>query len=237
MLPLSLFTSHNFSVGNIETLAMYAGLSVLFFLLSLFLQEVGRWGPTHAGLATLPTTILMFLLSKRFGALADRWGPRVFMGAGPLVSAAGMLLFLRVGERVSFVSGLLPALVVFALGLAMTVAPLTATVLADASEGQAGIASAVNNAVARIAGLAGVAALGPIIGSRLTVSTFHVSLGTAAGLLAVAGLLGAALVRNPPRHVSAAECPGGQIAGAARDAAGCHGTPLAPAPVAVAERA
>jgi EmrB/QacA subfamily drug resistance transporter len=231
MLPLALFARHNFSVGNVETLAMYSGLSVLFFLLSLYLQEVAGWSPTHAGLATLPTTIVMFMLSKRFGRLADRLGPRLFMGAGPLVAGAGLLLFLRLGHNVSFTRGLLPALLVFALGLSMTVAPLTATVLAGVSEGQAGIASAVNNAVARVAGLAGVAALGPLIGPRLSVSTFHLALGAAAGLLAVAGLLGAVLVENPPRRVLAEECPGGQIAGVARDAAGCSDSRLDDQPV------
>jgi predicted MFS family arabinose efflux permease len=221
MLPLELFARHNFTVGNVETLAMYAGLAVLFFLLSLFLQEVAGWSPTHAGLATLPTTIVMFALSKRFGRLADRLGPRLFMGAGPLVAAAGLLLFMRVGRHVTFTTDLLPALLVFALGLAMTVAPLTATVLAGVAEAQAGIASAVNNAVARVAGLAGVAALGPLIGARLTVSTFRAALAAAAALVAVAGVLGAVLVRNPQRRVRGEDCPGGQIAGAARDAAGC----------------
>ena len=162
MLPLGLFARHNFAVGNIETLAMYGGLSILFFLLSLFLQEVAHWKPTEAGLATLPTTIVMFALSRRFGRLADRYGPRLFMGAGPLICALGMVLLLRLGTHVSFVSDILPGLVVFALGLSMTVAPLTATVLAGVERAQAGIASAVNNAVARIAGLLGVALLGPL---------------------------------------------------------------------------
>lgn len=222
MLPLRLFARRNFAVANVETLAMYAGLSVLFFLLALFLQEVVGWSPTQAGLATLPTTVVMFVLSRRFGALADRVGPRLFMGAGPLVAACGLLLFLRLGHHVSFVGELLPALLVFALGLSMTVAPLTATVLAGVQQGEAGIASAVNNAVARVAGLTGVAALGPLLGARLDVPGFHLALGAAAGLLVVAGAVGASLIRNPARLVLAAECPGGQIAGAARDAAGCH---------------
>ena len=221
MLPLGLFARHNFAVGNIETLAMYGGLAILFFLLSLFLQEVAHWKPTEAGLATLPTTVVMFALSRRFGRLADRYGPRLFMGAGPLICAVGMLLLLRLGTHVSFVSDILPALLVFALGLSMTVAPLTATVLAGVERAQAGIASAVNNAVARIAGLLGVALLGPLIGARLSVSTFHLALGAAAALLAGAGVLGGLLVRNPVRVVRAADCPGGQLAGVTREAAGC----------------
>jgi predicted MFS family arabinose efflux permease len=164
----------------------------------------------------------MFVLSRRFGRLADRLGPRLFMGAGPLVSAAGLLLLLRLGRHVSFVGGVLPALAVFALGLSMTVAPLTATVLAGVEEGQAGIASAVNNAVARVAGLVGVSALGPLLAGRLTVTRFHLALTAAAGLLIGAGLLGALFVQNPRRHVRAGDCSGGQIAGAPRDAAGCQ---------------
>jgi EmrB/QacA subfamily drug resistance transporter len=164
MLPLGLFRRRNFSAGNIETFAMYAGLSILFFFLVLFLQQIGGYSPLQSGLATLPVTITMFLLSRRFGALADRFGPRVFMGGGPLVAAVGLLLFQRVGVHVDYVSALLPALVVFSLGLSLTVAPLTAAVLAGA-EREAGIASGVNNAIARVAGLLGTAAVGAAVAS------------------------------------------------------------------------
>jgi EmrB/QacA subfamily drug resistance transporter len=160
MLPLGLFARRNFSVGNAETLAMYGGLAVLFFFLTLFLQQVAGYTPLQSGLATLPVTIVMFLLSRRFGMLADRYGPRFFMGAGPLIAAGGLLLLQRADASVSYLGVLLPALLVFALGLSMTVAPLTAAVLAGADSGDAGIASAVNNAVARIAGLLATAALG-----------------------------------------------------------------------------
>ncbi len=163
MLPLGLFARRNFSAGNVETLAMYAGLAVLFFFLVLFLQQIGGYTPLQSGLATLPVTVVMFLLSKRFGALADRFGPRLFMGAGPLLAACGLLLFQRVGIHVHYVSEVLPGLLVFSLGLAMTVAPLTAAVLAGVERGQAGIASAVNNAVARVAGLLGTAAVGAAV--------------------------------------------------------------------------
>jgi EmrB/QacA subfamily drug resistance transporter len=162
MLPLKLFRRRNFSAGNIETFAMYAGLSILFFFLVLFLQQIGGYSPLKSGLATLPATVMMFLLSRRFGALADRFGPRFFMGAGPLVAAVGLLLFQRVGLKVDYVPEVLPALLVFSLGLSMTVAPLTAAVLAG-SEKEAGIASGVNNAIARIAGLLGTAAVGAVV--------------------------------------------------------------------------
>ncbi len=170
MLPLSLFYQRNFSAGNIETLSMYAGLAVLFFFLVLFLQQVGGYTPLQSGLATLPTTLVMFALSRRFGALADRYGPRLFMGLGPLIAAAGLLLFQRVGVHVDYLADVLPALLVFSLGLSMTVAPLTAAVLAGVQERQAGIASAVNNAVARVAGLLGTAAVGAAVASAFSSS-------------------------------------------------------------------
>jgi len=163
MLPLGLFRRRNFSAGNVETLSMYAGLAILFFFLVLFLQQIAGYTPLESGLATLPTTVVMFTLSRRFGALADRHGPRLFMGAGPLLAACGLLLFQRVGVHVDYVTDVLPGLLLFSLGLSMTVAPLTAAVLAGVETEQAGIASAVNNAVARVAGLLGTAAVGAAI--------------------------------------------------------------------------
>ena len=163
MLKLELFSRRNFAVGNLETLAVYAGLAILFFFLVIYLQQAAGYGALESGLTTLPVTIVLFALSRRFGALADRYGPRLFMGAGPLLSAGGILLLLRVGLDPSYLTDLLPALLVFSLGLALTVAPLTATVLADADETDAGIASAINNAVARVAGLVGVSVVGVVV--------------------------------------------------------------------------
>jgi EmrB/QacA subfamily drug resistance transporter len=165
MLPLSLFKRHNFAFGNIETFAMYGGLGLLFFFLVLFLQQVAGWSATAAGTASIPVTVLMFLLSMRFGALADRYGPRFFMGVGPLVAAAGLALFMRLDADVNYLTDLLPALLVFGVGLSMTVAPLTSTVLADADESNAGIASGVNNAIARVASLIAIAAVGAVVAS------------------------------------------------------------------------
>jgi EmrB/QacA subfamily drug resistance transporter len=166
MLPLGLFRRRNFAVGNLETLAMYGGLSAVIFFLVLFLQQVAGYEALQAGLATLPITIVMFTLSRRAGRLADRFGPRWFMGGGPLVAAVGLGLLQRVDAHVDYVSELLPALLLFALGLSATVAPLTATVLADADEHNAGIASGVNNAIARVAGLLAVAALGAVVAAQ-----------------------------------------------------------------------
>ncbi len=160
MLPLGLFGRRNFAVGNLQTLSMYGGLSITFFFLVLFLQQVAGYDALQAGLATLPTTLVMLVLSKRFGALSDRIGPRGLMGAGPLVAAAGLAWFIRMPATVDYAVDVLPGLLVFSLGLAMTVAPLTMTVLADADEHNAGIASGINNAVARVAGLLAIAALG-----------------------------------------------------------------------------
>jgi EmrB/QacA subfamily drug resistance transporter len=172
MLPLSLFRRRNFAAGNLETFLMYGGLGLMFFFLVLFLQQVAGFSATAAGSASIPVTILMFGLSQRFGALADSHGPRFFMGAGPLVAAVGMaLLIWRVDADADYLTDLLPGLLVFGVGLSMTVAPLTSTVLADADDSNAGIASGVNNAIARVAGLVAIAAVGAVVaatfGSRL----------------------------------------------------------------------
>ncbi len=163
MLPLTLFRRHNFAFGNFETFTMYGGLGLTFFFLILFLQQVAGFSALAAGTSSLPVTIMMFGFSRRFGMLADRHGPRFFMGVGPLIAAAGIAWFLRLDADVDYVVDLLPGLVVFGLGLSMTVAPLTATVLADADESNAGIASGVNNAIARTAGLVAVAAVGAVV--------------------------------------------------------------------------
>ena len=163
MLQLELFSRRNFAVGNAETLAMYGGLAILFFFLTIFLQQVAGYTALESGLTIVPVTLVMFALSRRFGGLADRLGPRVFMGAGPLVASCGILLLLRTGLDTDYVTDLLPALLVFALGLSLTVAPLVATVLADADESDAGIASAINNAIARVAGLVGVSVVGVVV--------------------------------------------------------------------------
>ena len=166
--PLGLFRRRNFAVGNLQTLAMYGGLGVTFFILVLYLQEVAGYTALQAGLATLPTTLVMFTLSKRFGRLADRFGPRIFMGGGPLVAAAGLFWMATLGAKVDYLTELLPALLLFSLGLSATVAPLTATVLSDADESNAGIASGINNAVARVAGLLAIAAVGAVISASFT---------------------------------------------------------------------
>ena len=168
MLPLGLFRRRNFSIGNVQTFAMYGGLSITFFLLVLFLQEVAGYRALQAGLALMPSTIVMFVLSKRMGRLADRFGPRLFMGLGPLIAAVGLALMLRLHAHLNYFVDLLPALLIFSIGLACTVAPLTATVLSDADESNAGIASGINNAIARVAGLLAIAAVGAVISAQFS---------------------------------------------------------------------
>jgi EmrB/QacA subfamily drug resistance transporter len=215
MLPLGLFRRRNFAFGNIETLAMYGGLSALIFFLVLFLQQVAGYSALEAGLTTLPITVVMFALSRRAGRMADLYGPRWFMGGGPLVAAAGLALLQRLDADVNYVTDLLPPLLLFALGLSATVAPLTATVLADADEHNAGIASGVNNAIARVAGLLAVAALGAVVAGQFTTTID-------------ARLAGAQLSPAGQRTVEAAK---------ARTLGTVHPTTLAPAEAAAVSNA
>lgn len=165
MMPLGLFAARNFSVGNLATVFLYAGVSLGTLVVALFLQEGAGMSASMAGLATLPIAVLSFVLAPRFGALAGAHGPRVYMAVGPLVAAAGFLLLTTVREPFDFWTQILPGLVVFGLGLSITVSPLTSAVLAAVDPTQSGIGSAVNNAVSRIAGLVAIAFTGVIIGA------------------------------------------------------------------------
>lgn len=200
MLPLQLFTIRNFSVGNVATFSIYAGLSIATFLLAIFVQQVGGYSAFQAGLALLPVTILMFVLSPRFGALAGRIGPRWFMALGPIIAAIGFMLMLRVDARVSYATQLLPGILVFGTGLSVTVSPLTTAVLGAIASRQAGIASAVNNMVARVAGLLGIAALGLLLGPKLDVQGFHAAIVATAVLLLLGGVVSAIGIQNTPRQ-------------------------------------
>jgi EmrB/QacA subfamily drug resistance transporter len=227
MLRLELFSHRNFAVGNAETFAMYGGLAILFFFLTIFLQQVAGYSALESGLTTLPVTLVIFATSRRFGALADRFGPRAFMGAGPIVASCGILLLLRTGLETDYLADLVPGLLLFALGLAMTVAPLTATVLADADDSDAGIASAINNAIARVAGLVGVSVVGVVVAGTLagdtfaanpeSVRAFHDVVLICAGLVAAGGFVGAIGITNPHR-TDARRCAGGQLVGAPQPA-------------------
>jgi EmrB/QacA subfamily drug resistance transporter len=199
MLPLRLFSRRNFSFANIETLTVYAGLSTLTFFLVLFVQQIAGYSALKSGLALLPVTIVMFLLSPRVGRLSMRHGPRLFMGVGPFVAAVGLVALIRLKAGFSYWFELLPPLVVFSIGLSMIVAPLTATVLSDAGEHDAGIASGVNNAVARVASLLGIAVVGAAVAgtdNRLDQSGFRLAMVITAALVAAGGAVGLAGIRN-----------------------------------------
>jgi EmrB/QacA subfamily drug resistance transporter len=166
MLDLGLFKIRNFAIANLTTLAAYAGLIGGFFFVSLYLQQVVGYTPLQAGLATTPISVLLFVLSPRFGRLASGTGPRLPMTAGPIVAGVGLLLTLRVGSEADYLADVLPAVLVFGLGLAATVAPLTATVLDSVEERRVGIASGINNGVSRVAGLLAIAVLGAVISAH-----------------------------------------------------------------------
>lgn len=210
LVPLSLFADRVFTAANISTFAIYGALSGVFFLLVLQLQYVSGYSPLEAGLATVPATILMLLFSSRAGALGQRFGPRWPLTFGPLIMALGLLLYLRIDRDPSFWLDVMGGGVVFGIGLTILVAPLTTSVLASAPAEQTGIASGINNAVARTAGLLAIAAIPPIAG--ITGSDFAdpdvfgpgFRAGTliCAGMLVVAGILAAVLIRTPRRFAA-----------------------------------
>ncbi|NEK59410.1 MFS transporter [Geodermatophilus sabuli] len=221
LVPPALFRDAQFTAANAVTFVVYAALGVVFVLLVLHLQVVSGFAPLLAGTALLPVTVLMLLFSARVGALAQRIGPRLLMTAGPLVSAAGVLLMLRIGPDASYVVDVLPAAVLFGAGLTLLVAPLTATVLDSAADRFAGVASGVNNAVARAAGLLAVAvvpAAAGLGGSDYTDpgafgAGFRTAVLICAGLLVAGALIALAYVRRPlaaeelPRRLHLEECP------------------------------
>jgi EmrB/QacA subfamily drug resistance transporter len=212
MLPLGLFGRANFAWGNVETVLVYAALSLFFFVFVVFLQQAAGYGALEAGAATVPTTVVLFLLSQRFGALAARLGPRLFMAAGPLVAAGGVVYLLAtVDASPDLLRDIFPGMTILALGLAIVVAPLTAVVVADADDNIAGVASGVYNAVVRVAGLLATAAVGTIAGGALDVGGLRMALAVTAGLLALGGAVGLCGVRNPRRDTRASICSGGQL--------------------------
>jgi EmrB/QacA subfamily drug resistance transporter len=213
MLPLELFRSAQFSGANAVTFVVYGGLGGALFLLPVQLQQVLGYTPLEAGVSLLPVTVLMLALSARSGALAARIGPRFQLTVGPLLVGAGLALMARIGAGGDYLSQVFPAVVVLGFGLAVTVAPLTAAVLAAAPAEHSGVASAVNNDVARTASLIAVAVLPAIAGltgnsylhPAAFSSGFHDAVLVAAGTCVVGGVLGWVTVRNPDQV--AAEAP------------------------------
>jgi EmrB/QacA subfamily drug resistance transporter len=215
MLDLGLFRIRNFAIANLTTLTAYAGLIGGLFFVGLFLQQVVGYTPLEAGLATTPISVLLFVLSPRFGRIASGTGPRLPMTVGPIVGGLGLLLMLRIGAGADYVRDVLPGVVVFGLGLAATVAPLTATVLDSVPEHQVGIASGVNNGISRVAGLLAIAVLGAVISARFvaiagdvpggpltadaaaaSTSAFHLGLLIAAVLMILGGIASGLGIEN-----------------------------------------
>jgi EmrB/QacA subfamily drug resistance transporter len=253
MLELSLFRIRNFRVANLTTLAAYAGLIGGLFFVGLFLQQVAGYTPIEAGLATTPVSLILFVLSPRWGRLASGTGPRLPMSLGPIVGGAGLILLTRVGADADYAADVLPAILVFGLGLSATVAPLTATVLDSVEERHVGIASGVNNGIARVAGLLSIAVLGAVISAKFdsvagglgngpltagapdaSTAAFHLGV-LIAGLLMIAGGVFAGFgIENPRHQVEAVPSRGSAPAGECGHSPECDAQPdPAPAPEAV----
>jgi EmrB/QacA subfamily drug resistance transporter len=219
MLPLDIFASRQFTMINVITFIVYGGMGVVFFVFVQALQVVSGFSPLDAGISLLPFTILMLLLSARAGQLASRIGPKLPLTLGLAVAACGMLLMTRIGSKASYLTDVLPAVTVFGLGMTAVVAPLTATVLASADVRHAGVASGVNNAVARAGSLLLVAAIPPLTGltgdaqahpARFATG-FHESVVIGAALLAAGAVLALLTVRDRMVPVQAARQPSGRV--------------------------
>jgi Na+/melibiose symporter-like transporter len=217
MLPLAIFASRQFSAINVITFCVYCATAGELFMLVLELQAGAGFSALAAGSALLPVTVLMIVLSPRSAALAERIGPRWPITAGAAICAGGLLLALRIGVDVSYLSDVLPAVVLFGVGIALIVSPLTATVLASADVRNAGVASGVNNAVTRVAGLIAVAGLPAAVGlganayhaPAVLTAGFHLAMIICAGLLALAALLAVTLIDD---HVLRSE-PAARVTG------------------------
>jgi EmrB/QacA subfamily drug resistance transporter len=206
ILPLDLFRVRNFSAGNIATTFIYGALALNGMVVVVYLQEGAGLSATLAGLASLPTTILLILFSSRVGTLSGRWGPRLFMTVGPITMGAGALLLLTVSTDFSYWWQVLPSMIVLGAGLALTVAPLTSAILGSIGPERSGIASAVNNAVARVAGLIAIALLATIVGGALDLDGFHRAAIVTAALMIAGGVTSFLGIRNPDR--TPADAPG-----------------------------
>jgi len=197
MLPLSLFRVRNFWTGNIATALIYGALSLNGFALGVYLQQGAGLKATLAGLASIPVTFIMILFSSRVGGLSGKYGPRLFMTLGPIIAGIGALLMLMIGHPFNYWWQVLPGILVFGFGLTLTVSPLTSAILGSIETARSGIASAVNNAVSRVAGLIIIAMLAVIIGGSLDLNGIHRAMAVTAGLLILGGVVSFLGIRNP----------------------------------------
>jgi EmrB/QacA subfamily drug resistance transporter len=223
MLPLQLFRARNFAIGNFATLMIYGGLGAATFFITIYLQQVGGYTAVAAGLSLVPITVIMALLSRRWGALSDTLGPRLLMGLGPIVAGLGLIWIGRMGSDVTYVTDLLPGIIVFGLGLSATVAPLTNTVLGAVPQHHAGVASGINNQIARVASLLAIAVIGAVVAARFesvlggqsdvaplsggsprivdaSVSAFHAGLEVGGALVILGGIISLVGIVNPRRR-------------------------------------
>jgi EmrB/QacA subfamily drug resistance transporter len=231
LVPPAIFRSRNFSVGNVATFSIYGGLGAATFFVTIFLQQIAGWSAVAAGLSLLPVTVVMWALSSRFGALSARIGPRLLMGLGPIVAGIGLAWMGALGHDVDYARELLPGVLLFGLGLSATVAPLTNTVLGAVPREHAGVASGVNNAIARIAALVAIAAVGAVVANRYgaelggdsrhapaplaptadpaardaSVTAYRWGMGVAGGLVVVGGVISLIGIANPSRAERARE--------------------------------
>jgi EmrB/QacA subfamily drug resistance transporter len=244
MMDLGLFRIRNFAIANLTTLSAYAGLIGGLFFVGLFLQQVAGYSPLEAGLATTPISLILFVLSPRWGKLASGTGPRLPMTLGPIVGGLGLLLMLRVGPGADYVPDVLPAILVFGFGLSATVAPLTATVLDSVPDHQVGVASGINNGVSRVAGLLAIAILGAVISARFdalaggvaggpltahaadaSTAAFHLGVLIAGILMVLGGIASGLWIENPRRRVEAVPAGGAAAAGECGHGADCDCAP------------
>jgi len=222
MLPLSLFRVRNFWTGNVATALIYGALSLNGFALGVYLQQGAGLKATLAGLASIPVTFIMILFSSRVGGLSGKYGPRLFMTIGPIIAGIGALLMLLIGDPFDYWWQVLPGILVFGLGLTLTVSPLTSAILGAIEPARSGIASAVNNAVSRVSGLIVIAMLAVIIGGSLDLDGVHRAMIVTAGLLILGGVVSFLGIRNPV-HESDASAAAGSAASVA-PAASAPGT-------------
>ncbi len=199
MLPLGLFRARNFSAGNIATAFIYSALGLGSLVIVIFLQEFAGFSATAAALVFLPVSIANIALSTWFGTLSGRYGPRLFMTLGPILAGLGFFTMIRLGTEVNYFVDLLPGVLLFAVGLSMTIAPLTSAILGSISAAQSGIGSAVNNAIARVASLIAVALLGVIAGGQLNPESLSRTLFVIAILLVAGGVVSFIGIRNPAK--------------------------------------
>jgi len=197
MLPLSLFRARNFWTGNVATAVIYGALSLNGFALGVYLQQGAGLKATLAGLASIPVTFIMILFSSRVGGLSGKYGPRLFMTIGPIIAGVGALLMLLINAPFNYWWQVLPGILVFGLGLTLTVSPLTSAILGAIEPARSGIASAVNNAVSRVAGLIVIAMLAVIVGGSLDLNGVHRAMIVTAALLILGGIVSFLGIRNP----------------------------------------